>query len=50
MLRAQFMNIIETRDKLFNVVKVQKQETQAAGFEIINTVVCSIRINSSSRK
>jgi uncharacterized protein (TIGR02284 family) len=29
MLRAQFMNIIETRDKLFNVVKVQKPETPA---------------------
>jgi uncharacterized protein (TIGR02284 family) len=29
MLRAQFMNIIETRDKLFGVVKVQKQETPA---------------------
>jgi uncharacterized protein (TIGR02284 family) len=29
MLRAQFMNIIETRDKLFSVVKVQKQETRA---------------------
>lgn len=29
MLRAQFMNIIETRDKLFNMVKVQKEETQA---------------------
>lgn len=29
MLRAQFMNIIETRNKLFNIVKVQKQEKQA---------------------
>jgi uncharacterized protein (TIGR02284 family) len=29
MLRAQFMNIIETRDKLFNLVKVQKQEIPA---------------------
>jgi len=29
MLRAQFMNIIETRDKLFSMVKVQKQETRA---------------------
>ena len=29
MLRAQFMNIIETRNKLFNIVKLQKQEKQA---------------------
>jgi uncharacterized protein (TIGR02284 family) len=29
MLRAQFMNIIETRNKLFNIVKIQKQEKQA---------------------
>jgi uncharacterized protein (TIGR02284 family) len=29
MLRAQFMNIIETRNKLYSIVKVQKQETQA---------------------
>ena len=29
MLRAQFMNIIETRDKLFSMVKVQQQEARA---------------------
>jgi uncharacterized protein (TIGR02284 family) len=29
MLRTQFMNIIETRDRLFNIVKVQKPETPA---------------------
>lgn len=29
MLRAQFMNIIETRNKLFNMVTAQKQEKQA---------------------
>lgn len=29
MLRAQFMNIIETRDKLFSMVKVQEQEARA---------------------
>jgi uncharacterized protein (TIGR02284 family) len=28
-LRAQFMNIIETRNKLFSMVKVEKQEKQA---------------------
>jgi len=29
MLRAQFMNIIETRNKLFNMVKVENPEKQA---------------------
>lgn len=29
MLRAQFMNIIETRDKLFNMIKVEKKEPAA---------------------
>ncbi|HSE43075.1 MAG TPA: PA2169 family four-helix-bundle protein [Acidobacteriota bacterium] len=29
MLRAQFMNIIETRDALFNILKGKKQESQA---------------------